>query len=689
MKNRPEIKTLFESLRTHGDFEKLEPYQDQKLWNELSLDDRELLATMFTMQGEKLLQEGAQGELQVFKNAIKVFPNNSEILLRQAYAYLKYPNHENNARLALDLTLNVLKEEPHHFEAQYIKAYSLVCLGFKLNDPSYFYEADECFEALFWHPEYPKRSSQDFYWHWGVAWHQIAKHSGEPQDYFNAIKKYRKAHEKGEERPLFLNDYANALVEITCLISNIHLLEQASRLYQKVVMEMPESFEGWFNLACTEQRLWELKKEEKHFVSAHESYEKASKCCQKDPAMWFKWGLLFLETGKERKKLKLIEASLDKFQNADNLSPHHSPVLEMWAEALLWIGARTENLNFIKSAEKKITQAIEHDANSPNAWLIYGNSLSELGHYFSSEEEYLKAIDTFHQGINLQKSHAELWYSLAMAQQSLGCLKGETESLSKGEKYFSRAHEFGGDMTPAFWADWGVNLMKLGEIEEDVAHFQNAVKKFERAIRLHNLIFSPSTVNIEWLYYYGCALDYIGDFTSEIKYCEKAVQILSQVMQLAPDHPHVKYQLAVAFTHLGEIVSDVACLQSASQLYDQITRENAEDDVAWSEWGVTLIHLAQLTRDPATPVFHSYLLNEAEEKLLYAASLGNQFAFYHLACLYSITERASESMDFLERAHQDNVLPDVEDMIHDDWLDNIKNQNVFREFISRVWRANK
>lgn len=78
----------------------------------------------------------------------------------------------------------------------------------------------------------------------------------------------------------------------------------------------------------------------------------------------------------------------------------------------------------------------------------------------------------------------------------------------------------------------------------------------------------------------------------------------------------------------------------------------------------------------------SYL--EAEQKLNRAGLLGNQHAYYYLACLYALTNRFTEAIALLGKAKEAEVLPNVEELLQDEWLAPLKTQEVFAEFLSQL-----
>jgi hypothetical protein len=77
---------------------------------------------------------------------------------------------------------------------------------------------------------------------------------------------------------------------------------------------------------------------------------------------------------------------------------------------------------------------------------------------------------------------------------------------------------------------------------------------------------------------------------------------------------------------------------------------------------------------------------EAEKKLLQSGQLGNQQTYYHLACLHSLLQRMEESLRFLKQAHIADILPPIEDLLQDEWLENLRSTEAFSLFIAQLER---
>jgi hypothetical protein len=77
------------------------------------------------------------------------------------------------------------------------------------------------------------------------------------------------------------------------------------------------------------------------------------------------------------------------------------------------------------------------------------------------------------------------------------------------------------------------------------------------------------------------------------------------------------------------------------------------------------------------------LYMDAEVKITEAGKLGNNGAYYALACLYSILGRLQESMELIYKALLARSLP-LDDLLNDEWLDNLRATPAFTQFLSAL-----
>lgn len=683
-KSKPRKKVL-EEILTSKNFDRLSCFSDQNQWPTMTSDERELLGLLFVMQGEKQLTEGNNEVLDSFKLANQVAPNCPLIMYRQALAFAKQHQNVYCLKAACRVFEKVTEVKPDFFDAWHCWGNALVLLGLISNEEGDFQKGLEKFllaEEII--DKVSKHKSAHFYRDWGVLWYHFGKFSGEAFDFRSSIKMFVKAAKKGLSTHDFWNDYGNCLVEISSLLNKPELIVEAVKTYWKAIKIKPEFYKGWMNLASSLKTLYERQPLETYYTLANESFDQAAKINPQNANLWLKWGQLQAFKGRATRDLPSLRESCQKFETADICEPNHPLILSAWGEALIVIGEWTDELKAIKKAEEKIVKSLEIQPDHVRIWYLYGNCLSELGRYFGDEEYYLQAIEKFQYGLKLDAKDYLLWYGMALAVFSLGQIRGDIELIEEACQFCRKVIENGGQSLSQFWNDWGVILMKLGNMTDEKHYIEAALNRFEQALRLIQDPLREDSLNPEWLYNYGCALDYLGDFDDDETYYERAVQVLNKVITIDPHFHHAYYNLSLAYTHLGEITLELDCYKHAEMAIETYLSFEPEDEYAWNEWGYFLVELAQLIRDPSRPDEYKQLLEEAGQKFLQAGALGSSPALYHLACIHSLQGNHSTSLHFLERTKENHALPPIEDLMHDDWLESVRQTHEFRQFLSHL-----
>lgn len=677
MNQEKELLKKIEEILTKEDFSQLESYQESQQWEKLDKNEKLLLAQAFVKWGEFFLKSGEQNFLEKFSLANLIAPEEAGIFYLQGSALAHFKENFSYLHLAKDYLEKALSYDPNCYEAYHKLANVEVDIGIFLLDADYLQEAHKKYHFL----NEIKRTQAHLMWDWALCWHHLGKISGEAFDYRMALEKYKLAQEEEADSPSFWDDYGNAYCGLSYLLGNTQLLNEAIDCYQKSIRTRNDFFPSLLNLGCIYERSYCQHSKEEYFNAAETFFQKASQVQQESGHLWTSWAHLYLAAGKINKNLELIQKSVEKFTLANKYFPKNSFVLSKWAEALTILGTNQDRLDFLRSAEQKFLEALEFHPDNPEIWGQYGTCLNELGRYFSDESYYQQAVEKFQHAISIKQNDPLLWYGLAVACFALGEIKEEIGLIEQSIKYCSRAMEFGGQNLPQFWNDWGVALMKLSEMTNDQKYVITAIEKFEQAI-IHLPVHE---IDPEYLYNYGCALDFLGDFSEDIVCYEKAIKILSKALEIDPTYTNARYNLALAYSHLGEATSDIEILQKACEHFQLLLDQDYEDEMSWNDWGLALINLAQLMEDTGMPHRSQAIYEQAEGKLLHSVALGNTLSYYNLACLQSLIGNYDNAQYYIEKADTAGALPCLEDLMHDEWLEGLRQTNSFKHFISQLY----
>lgn len=677
-----------ETMLQEGDFAQLSEFADKSSWESMSSKERDLLGFLFVAQGATQLSQGDRKALDSFHMASLVASENAMVFYRQAVAYSMQGTNMQCMIASCKALQKATELNPSFFEAWYLWGTMLVRRGVCLHETVYLDEAHERFcEAQKHSTSVSESKLADLFGQWGLCWQMHGKFSGEACDLSSALEKYRQAAENGLNTVIFWNDYADATAELAGLIGSKELLFEAVKLYQHALQISPNNFNSWFHAGFCFQRLYDSTRDEQFFFSAHEAYTHASELDPAHTVLWLNWGVLFVEAAKDKRDPELFQMSFEKFAKADASEPNHPEVLSRWGEAQGLCGAYSDRVDLMREAESKIVRSLEIEPENADTWYLYGACLSELGRYFRDEHYYRQAVEKLQYGLTLNSQHPMLWHTLALTFFAIGELSSQPESIRKSLEFFARVVECTHGRVPAeFWNDWGVALMKLAELTNEQSSVESAIEKFERAIGNTNGDFENSGADPEWLYNCACAYDFLGDFTEDPREHEKAVKILTYLIQLDPTATHVRYNLALALSHLGESTDDYECFQKAMLQFQALLQEDNEDGLAWNDWGLTLVNFAELIHESTHPDKSQSLYEQAEAKFQHAIALGVTQAYYNMACLYALTHNYGAAMHYIERAETAGALPSIDDILHDAWLDGLRQTPHFKNFLAQITR---
>ncbi|MDB2614124.1 hypothetical protein N9Y92_03075 [Chlamydiales bacterium] len=685
MKKSKNSLALIDQIEKTKEFHLLDQLIDPKNWEMFQSEDRNRLAELFLKRGERLLQDDDFRGLEALDIAAKVAPLSKEILYQQAASHIQFFDIGGDVSLAIASLETLVEIDPTFVEAWCLLAEAYLLQGQNEDDYLSFGAAQEVFirghEAL-------KKTTVSlfprFFWQWGRCLVSVGHYSEEPEDYYQAIKKYELAINYGIKTEELYFDYGNALIDLGFFIGRQELIKEAINWYQKAEAkgDIATRTDFSYRLAMAFKTYYLISDEAEYFEKAHHYFEKALVHYPEDDHLFQKWGELLMTCGKREKNPQLIESSFVKFDQACKFSEHPEEVYISWAEALMTVGSYSENIDCLKDAYNKLSFASMLIPDHPRLWYLLGSCLNEMGLYFHDHSYFLEATEKFQQGISLDRSNPKLWWGLANSTYYIGEIQMDITLIEKSIRYYTQVIEFFPEGFPSFWNDWGVAFMKLAEFTNNQEVVELAVERFDHAIKQHMLTSSEMTIEPEWMYNLGCSLDFLGDLTLDPTFYEQSIAILSKVLMLEPEFPFARYNLALALTHLGEITCNLECFHRAQEIFEQLAEEDPEDDFVWNDWGVLLIHYSEFVKDPAHPERASNLHHMAEDKLNHATQLGSIHSLYNLACLYSLTGDTGASLNYLERAEESGAIPPLSDLKEDDWLENVRQEDQFQVFIS-------
>lgn len=564
----------------------------------------------------------------------------------------------------------------------------LTRLGLIKDDVHLFHQAHEfCAKAESVATPQDLDEDPEFYWNWGLLLFMIAKYSGEATELNQALKCFQKAKEYGNHSDHFYCDYAQVLAEFGLLVNREDLLLEAVELFEKHLPndeeikeldEHPLHFATCFMyLASAYSYFFTSHLTEAHFLKAQEAFIRVLQLKSDFHQAWLHLGCLFLLAFKRWQKIDLLKACVERLREAYQLESNDPYVISKFAEAMAHLGVYEEVVDHLKFAEYIIETGLSEHPDSIELITALAVLYVCFGRYFEETKYFAAAIEYAEKGLIDDPGHIPLLHTLAQAKFFLSQSLDDTKALKEALQLFQKVSQYEVGNLAHFWNEWGIALVHAADLTQDDAYLVEAEAKFEKAIILQD------SVVPEWLFNYGCTLDFLGDLKEDEIYYERAIQALQLAVNADPEFISARTHLACAYMHLGEAMDDVAAFREACHHFQIVIEQDPENDFALGEWGLALMHLAELTHDETIKDTEG-LLEQAESQFFKALSLGNTQACYHLACLYSYQGNIADALFYFEKAIEEDMLPPHSILKEDDWLENLRKTDYFQQFLQKA-----
>ena len=628
-----------------------------------------------------LLKKQFDQGLDYFDKALSLDPTNAKLYFSQGLSFFQFAQEKEqgkplvlaNKRLKIAAQLN-----PDHLDTWQAWSSVLCALGLTYKNVQYFLAAREKItKAIALCPLQKIDILTELHTDLGSILLHIATHSEEPNDLYHTIQIFEKAASLNKILSTDVwKDFGIACYKFAGFVNESRFYFKAHQCFKNALSLEPESASLWHLLAQTFCQLYAQTHDEDHFIKADEYFASAAQRTPKSIDIWLNWSLFLCETGKKLSDVKKLRLCIEKCHEALTYDPEHFTIQAICAEALSLLGMNLERLDLIHQANEKISQIIEQQEDNPDIWYCYGACLQSLGTYFKDVDLYYQAIEKFQVGLSINRACHRNWHAIAKVYTAIGDLEQDADILYSSFKFYQKALYLKNSNFYLF--DYAVTLAKLGEMKHEKCYLERSIHLFEKALTLQkNAIF----LYPEWLFHYARALDTFGDFFEDESYYLRSIEIFSQILMIDPDLCDVHHHLALALSHLGELTSGQEHLYRAIHHYRLAIKQEEENDTVFLDFALTLINLSQHVYDSAEI---EQLYRDAEQKLFTASRLGNTQAYYHLACLYSLSNHIELSIRFLEKALTTDSLPSIEEMLQDDWLDNVRTTQDFHDFLSRL-----
>ncbi|MCK4934062.1 MAG: hypothetical protein KAR79_00585, partial [Simkaniaceae bacterium] len=486
-------------------------------------------------QGELRLLNGDASGLHYFDMALKLDPSNAKLYHSQGLALLEYGAEEGRAkelRLASKRFKIATRLNPKHFDAWHAWGNVLHLLGKSKNEKHFFNNSKNKYKkAIALISNQSPEVIAELYSDYGDIWMKLAEFSGEATDLHIALKAYETAttylEDLSEE---FWQNFGHVCLMLGKQTNDVRLFSKAINCYKNAISISISSSESWFFLAQSLKTIYSYTHDEDHFMQASECYETAANLKPSDTIIWLNWAMLLNDAGIANKDTKCLRSAIEKCRTANLCNTKDPLTITVWAEALAELGLITERLELIHEAEAKITEATELHEDLPEVWYSYGVTLTCLATYYNDLDTYYQAMEKFQEGLQLKKSCHKIWFALGKTSFIISQIENEPKSFERTCRFYKRA--IGLHVSSSYHYNYAVALSSLGEHIHDENTIEHALKHFELAINLQK---NAAYEHPEWLFQYGCTLDFYSEFSENEANYVKAIEILNHVLMVDPE----------------------------------------------------------------------------------------------------------------------------------------------------------
>jgi len=684
MGNEQNLHKVFEGILASQSFELLQHFVSDETWGDLGQEEKEMLAQLFLLRAEEQTFSFEEGEAKksakiAYQSACKLLPQSAMVWYRIG-AFLALEDSQEDLKEAIGSLEQAIALDSGFFDAHYTLASACLRLGVMKQEYQLFIDASTSFSRAELLMYDAKSIPGDFYWHWGLTYFFMARHSGEPADLIQSIHYFARAKEK-LVRADFFNDYANALVELGLFLNRYDYIQAAISLYREALaISEDRDYDmavRWFNLGCCYQYIFEETSKREDFDAAHKAFTQASIVFPDLHAVWPRWGALLFRAAQMWDFREFAEVAVQKFLVAEEKDSEDSVVCAMQAQLYSGLAIEYDEIQYLQKAHTYVQRVenISKELRSPDLWAAMAWNQYAHGTYFQDSSYLTKSIEILREALISHRKSSILWYLLAMVKADQSKLLGTRSLLKESLLCFLFAARSTSTHFPRFWYEWGKTLMVMAERTGDHAYALEAVAKIELAMQ-H--VPSPSS---HWKALLAESFERVSDF-SEIAFgYEQAAILWEDIYQNDSHFPLVQAKLASCYLRQGELSDDAELFQRAISLFEAGLVDSVDNELLWAEYGLALVHEGRKNAEE-NEVPASFFL--AEDAFLRAISLGNIHAYYQLGCLYALMGNASEALQQLYKALSLDALPQLQDILEDPWLHSIHQTVMFHEFLYKV-----
>lgn len=630
-------------------------------------------------QGEKLLFEGDFRGLELFEKCIKIAGPDAGLLLSQGCTLLESSLRFKNLvflRGGSKRFKEIVFKDPTHYKAWHLWGVALFKqAAFECNPALYDQACIKLENALKHISKDHLAGSAELLWDQASCRLAKWRKTKDAEEITQCLSLLKQALAKHPDSPCELYCmYATVLIEAGRQRGQVSYIRHAYNTIRERISKDHKSPLIWKQFALASWELLGWIGDGQFFIESNHAFTMTLQQRPTDGECWLLWSRLLHEVGVQRESAKLLQLSLEKARKALECDPNSSACVHQLAISMSAYGAYSESLFELQNATRFADELVDSFGWTHEVCYTYGLVLKNHGIYFHDVDFLHQAIEKFQEGVALDRSLINHWIELGDCYQTIADFEGDAEYYDTAVRFYHKALK----INPYHSVRYNLadSYLKWGELLGKTRYLEASLHHYEWLFEQRN---SAKQLPLYHLHRYAVALDSIGVVHHEASFHQKALNLFSQVLMQDPQFPRIHYSIALCLTHLGDCSADSECFRRSLHHYRIAHQQDEESDRILLDWGIAMALLAQAY--PFSPE-STPLMDLAEYTLKEAIRQGSSNAYYHLAGIYSLTERLSESMSMLEKCARLKALPPNEEILSDDWFDKLRDSASFEKFLA-------
>lgn len=335
--------------------------------------------------------------------------------------------------------------------------------------------------------------------------------------------------------------------------------------------------------------------------------------------------------------------------------------LEQNLELLLLEGKYDEVIKYAKNID------LSDDDKDKIAWsyIVQGNILSEMAKEKGDESFYRESIEKYEQAVAIKSNMYAAWNNWGVALADLARQKGDELLYRESFEKYEQAVTIKSD-APEVWVNWGVSLADLAKQKGDEPLYRESFEKYEYAITL------KSNMHEAWNNW-GIALANLAKQNKDESLYKESFEKYEHATTLKSNMQEAWNNWGIALSDLAEQKGDEFLYIESFMKYEKAVLINPDMSGVWNNWATALLNCVELTNNEV-------YLEEAMKKSKKAESI-NPDNVYNLACVLSRKKDTEGCRQKLLHAKLVGTLPDINYLLSDADLENVRHLSWFQELV--------